>query len=121
MDQISKKTLTRIQKSKLNTTIILLSSIFMGIFSFIERSVFNQYFITEYLGLYSFFNNVLGILSTVELGISTSITFALYAPLEYNQRGQIAAIMSFFKKTYVLVGSLIFLGGLAIMPFFPFL
>ena len=119
MDQISKKTLTRIQKSKLNTTIILLSSIFMGIFSFIERSVFNQYFITEYLGLYSFFNNVLGILSTVELGISTSITFALYAPLEYNQRDQIESIMRFFRKVYIIIGFIIFFTGLAIIPIFP--
>ena len=121
MAALSNKTLIRIKRSKLNTTIALTTSIVMGVLNFAERTVFNRFFIEEYLGLFSFYNNITGILATVELGITTSIAFALYAPLEYNQRGQIAAIMSFFKKTYVLVGSLIFLGGLAIMPFFPFL
>ena len=119
MEQISEKALNRIQKSKLNTTVILASSIVMGVFSFVERSVFNHYFIADYLGLYSFFNNVLGILSTVELGISTSITFALYAPIEYGQKDQIESIMRFFRKVYVVIGFIIFAAGLAVIPLFP--
>ena len=119
MEQISVKTLNRIQKSKLNTTVILASSIIMGVFSFIERSVFNHYFIADYLGLYSFFNNILGILSTVELGISTSITFALYAPIEYGRKDQIESIMRFFREIYVIIGFIIFAAGLAVIPLFP--
>ena len=121
MAALSDKTLIRIKRSKLNTTIALTTSIVMGVLNFAERTVFNRFFIEEYLGLFSFYNNITGILATVELGITTSIAFALYAPLEYKQRGQIAAIMAFFKKTYILIGSLIFLGGLAAMLLFPFL
>ena len=98
MAALSNKTLIRIKRSKLNTTIALTTSIVMGVLNFAERTVFNRFFIEEYLGLFSFYNNITGILATVELGITTSIAFALYAPLEYNQRGQIAAIMSFFKN-----------------------
>ena len=55
----------------------------------------------------------------MELGISTSITFALYAPLEYNQRDQIESIMRFFRKVYIIIGFIIFFTGLAIIPIFP--
>ena len=119
MPNITNKSLNRIEKSKINTIVALSSSVIMGVFSFVERIVFNQYFIEDYLGLYSFYNNLTGILSTVELGISTSIAFALYEPLEYTQNEQVAAIMHFFKRIYILIGSFIFFAGLLIIPFFP--
>ena len=113
--------LNRIEKAKLNTTITLVTAIVMGVFSFIERTIFNRFFIADYLGLYSFFNNVIGVLSAAELGISTSIAFALYAPLELRQEDQIAAIMRFYRKAYRIVGSIILIGGVAFMPFMRFL
>ena len=113
--------LNRIEKTKLNTTITLATSIVMGVFSFVERTIFNRFFIADYLGLYSFFNNVIGVLSAAELGIGTSIAFALYAPLELKQSDQIAAIMRFFRKAYRIVGTIILVGGLDIMPFMRFL
>ena len=113
--------LNRIEKAKLNTTITLATSIIMGVFSFIERTVFNRFFIADYLGLYSFFNNIIGVLSAAELGLSTSIAFALYAPLEHRQNDQIAAIMKLFQKAYKIVGTIILICGIAIMPFMQFL
>ena len=113
--------LNRIEKAKLNTTITLVTAIVMGVFSFVERTIFNRFFIADYLGLYSFFNNVIGVLSAAELGISTSIAFALYAPLELRQEDQIAAIMRFYRKAYRIVGSIILIGGVAFMPFMRFL
>ena len=98
MEKNSDKNLNRIRYSKLNITIALITSIAMGFLNFIERTVFNRFFIEDYLGLFSFYNSVIGILGTVELGITSSIAFALYAPLEYRNKGQIRAIMSFFKK-----------------------
>lgn len=113
--------LNRIEKAKLNTTITLVTAIVMGVFSFIERTIFNRFFLADYLGLYSFFNNVIGILSAAELGISTSIAFALYAPLEHNEEDQIAAIMRFFGKAYKIVGTIILAVGLLIIPFMKYL
>ena len=121
MENLAAKRLKRIEKSKLNTTIALATSIIMGVLSFAERAVFNRCFIPDYLGLYSFFNNLVGIINTAELGIGTSIAFALYAPLEYGQKDQIAAIMRFFRKAYAIVGTIVLFIGLAIIPAMPFL
>ena len=121
MEKNSDKNLNRIRHSKLNITIALVTSIAMGFLNFAERTVFNRFFIEDYLGLFSFYNSVIGILGTVELGITSSIAFALYAPLEYKNNGQIAAIMTFFKKVYIAIGSIIFVGGIVIMQFFPLL
>ena len=116
MDSQYAKRLKRIEKSKLNATVTLTTSIVMGVLSFAERTVFNHCFIADYLGLYSFFYNVLGVLGTLELGITTAIAFALYAPIEYNQYDQIAAIMKLFRRAYWVIGTLIFIAGLALFP-----
>lgn len=109
-------------KSKLNTTVAITTSIIMGVLSFAERTAFNWFFSAEYLGLFSFYNTITNMLVNVELGITTSIAFALYAPIEYKNKGQIAAIMHMFRKIYVIVGSIIFGAGLIIaIFFFPFL
>ena len=121
MDNLAAKRLKRIEKSKLNTTIALATSIVMGVLSFAERAVFNRCFIPDYLGLYSFFNNLVGIINTAELGIGTSIAFALYAPLEYGQKDQIAAIMHFFRKAYAIVGTIVLVIGIMIIPVMPML
>jgi len=116
-ERFSKKELSRIDNSKRNATTALVTAVLMGVFSFIERIVFNRVFISDYLGLYSFFSNVISILNTAEMGITTSIAFALYAPLEYNDEEQIVAIMRFYRNTYRIIGSIILAGGLILMPF----
>lgn len=117
MDKTAARRIKRIQKSKINTTVTLVTSILMGVLSFAERTVFNRCFIADYLGLYSFYYNVIGILSTIELGVMTAIAFALYAPIEYEQYDQIAAIMRLFKRVYIVIGSIIFVAGLLLFPF----
>ena len=117
MDSLTEKRLNRINKSKLNAITTLWTSMFMGVASFVERTVFNHCFITDYLGLYSFYQSVLGMISVIELGIGAAITYALYAPIEYKEYDQIAAIMRLFKHVYWLIGTIIFIVGLSIMPF----
>ena len=60
---IAKKDLERIDHTTRNVTAALVFSILMGVSSFVERTVFNQFFLTDYLGLSSFFINVINILS----------------------------------------------------------
>ena len=119
MDDISSKRLNRIQKTKLNATVVLGTSIFVSVLSFAERTVFNRCFIADYLGLYSFYTNLIGVLDTVELGITSAIAFALYAPLDQKDEEQIAAIMHFYKRIYAAIGTLILCIGIGIIPFLP--
>ncbi len=120
-EQFSQKSLRRIQKSKINTTVAFVTSIIMGIFSFIERTTFNQFFISDYLGLYSFNYNIIYTLAYVELGLGTSIAYALYKPLEENNKGQIVAIIRFFRLAYIAVGCFLIVSGIAILPFLKYL
>lgn len=119
-EHISQKSLRRIERSKLNATIALTTSLLMGVLSFIERMVFNHFFIEDYLGLYSFYYNVLGILSSIELGLPTAIAYALYAPLEYNNIEQITAIVNFYKRISKLMGTIIFIAGIVLLPFLKY-
>lgn len=119
-DKVSLKSLRRIEKSKMNATIALTTSILMGLLSFVERMVFNRFFIEDYLGLYSFYYNVLGILTSIELGLPTAIAYALYAPLEYNNIEQITAIVDFYKRISKLMGTIILIAGIALLPFLKY-
>ena len=74
MDKKEARALRRIEKSTLNTKVGLISNIVIGVLSFVERTVFNQFFIEDYLGLYSFNYNIISILTFLELGLSTSIS-----------------------------------------------
>lgn len=111
------RALRRIEKSKLNTKVTLITSIVMGVFSFAERTVFNQFFIDEYLGINSFINSIIYILSFLEMGLYSAVGFALYAPLEYEDQQQINAIMRFFRNAYFIIGTVMLTAGLALVPF----
>lgn len=113
----SNKDFIRIKKTKINTTVALITSITMGVSSFLERIVFNQVFISDYLGLYSFFNSTINILSILQIGLPASIAYALYAPLEEGNEDQVWAIMHLFKKAYQIIGTLILTIGLGFLPF----
>ena len=121
MDKRESRNLKRIEKSKINTTVALVTNIVMGVLSFAERTVFNQFFNEEYLGLYSFNNNIINILSFFELGLASAVAYSLYAPLEYNNKDQIIAIMNFFRKAYFIIGSLILVTGFFLLPLIPLL
>lgn len=118
---LSKKDINRINKSTMNTTAALTTAIVMGIVSFLERMIFNQYFIADYLGLYSFFTSTISVLSVSELGLSIAIAYSLYLPIEEKDEEQIWAIMHLFKKAYAIIGSLILIGGLLLLPFLKYL
>lgn len=117
MNKKDYRAINRIEKSKINTTVALVTNIVMGILSFVERTVFNQFFSEEYLGLYSFNNSIIYLLSFFELGLASAVAYSLYAPLEYEDKPQIIAIMKFFRKAYFIIGSLIFISGIIILPF----
>ncbi|MDD7255380.1 lipopolysaccharide biosynthesis protein [Bullifex porci] len=119
MDKKEARNLKRIEKSKINTTVALFTNIIMGVLSFVERTVFNHFFTEDYLGLYSFNNNIIGILTLFELGLASAVAYALYAPLEYNNKEQITAIMKFFRNAYFIIGSLILSSGLILLPILP--
>lgn len=111
----------RFRSSTRNALTAVITQIVMGVASFVERMVFNQCFISDYLGFYSLFKNIISVLSVAELGLSVAISFALYAPFAEDNFEEVNAILAFYRKVYRTVGSIILVGGIIFSFFLHFL
>ena len=111
----------RFRSSTRNALTAVITQIFMGVASFVERMVFNQCFISDYLGFYSLFKNIISVLSVAELGLSVAISFALYAPFAEDNFEEVNAILAFYRRVYRTVGLIIFIGGIIFSFFLHFL
>ena len=110
----------RFKNSTRNAMTAAITQIVMGVASFVERMVFNQCFITDYLGFYSLFRNVISVFAVAELCLSIAIAYALYTPFAEDDYDEITAILSFFKKIYRTVGTIILVCGLVFMMFIQY-
>lgn len=87
---------------------------------FVVRTVFIKMLNTDYLGVNGLFTNVLAILSFAELGIGTAIIFNMYRPVAENDKEKIKSLMQLYKKSYNLIGIIVFVLGLFVIPFMNF-
>lgn len=85
--------------------------------NFISRKVFVQTLPQDYLGINGLFSNILSILSLADLGIGASIGYYLYEPLAKNDHIKIAQIVQFFRRIYILIGTVVLVFGIATTPF----
>ena len=76
----------------------------LGVFAFIERTVFVHYLGNDYLGLNTLFANILSVLTIAELGIGGTIAYALYKPLAENDTEKIASLMLFYNLPFEVYG-----------------
>lgn len=88
-------------------------------FMFIVRHYLSGTFSQQYLGLEGLFANILGLFSLLDLGLGNAIAFNLYEPLHNNDNKLISAIMSLYKKLYILMGGIVFGLSLMLCPFIP--
>ncbi len=58
----------------------------------------------EYLGVNSVMESMLTILSMTELGIGTSVAFALYKPIADGDERRIGSLMAFYRTVYYILG-----------------
>lgn len=91
------------------------------ILTFASRTVFIYTLGAEYLGLNGLFQNILSFLALSELGLGTAISFLLYRPLAIDDKERIKAVMAFYKKCYMIIGTVITILGIALMPFLKYL
>ena len=91
------------------------------LFNFISRTVFIKTLGSDYLGINGLFSDILKMLSLTELGIDTAVNFRLYKPLADHDEKRIRLLMKFYKRAYIVVGLVIFAGGLLLLPFLPYL
>ena len=87
------------------------------IVGFVCRMVFVKCLSADYLGVNGLFANIITMLSLAELGVGGAIGYALYKPLAENDEEKLSSLMAFYAKAYRAIGSLIFVIGLALIPF----
>ncbi|MBP3597211.1 MAG: sugar translocase [Clostridia bacterium] len=95
----------------------MIMEILNKIMIFIVRTVFIKTLNIEYLGVNGLFTNILTILSFAELGIGTAIIFNMYKPVANNDIIKIKSYMNLYKKSYTIIGIIVFLLGLLVLPF----
>lgn len=111
----------RVRKSILNAEVNLVFYFLSLILAFFSRKVFLDCLGTEFIGLTGTLNNILGYLNLAELGISGSVGYLLYKPLQEKNRKEIKELLSVFGYFYNWIGFTILCAGIFISIFFPWI
>lgn len=109
----------RVHKSMLNAEVNILFYFLSLVFAFFSRKIFLDCLGTEFIGLTGTLGNILGYLNLAELGITASIGFFLFKPLQQNNRKEIQDILSLLGYLYNWIGAIIFTGAFVVSLFFP--
>ena len=109
----------RVHKSLLNAEVNLIFYFVTLFLAFFSRKIFLDCLGTEFIGLTGTLGNILGYLNLAELGISASIGYFLFKPLQSNNHQEIQDILSLLGYLYKKIGIIILTGGIIISLFFP--
>lgn len=91
------------------------------ILSFVNRTIIIYVLGAEFSGLNSLFMSVLGVLSIAELGIDVAIVQSMYRPIAEGNKRRICELLTLYKRSYYIVGTVILGIGLLLIPFMPYL
>ena len=114
-------TVNRTRKSILNAEVNLVFYFLTLFLSFFSRKIFLDCLGPDFIGLTGTLTNILGYLNLAELGISGSVAFFLYKPLQQDDRVKICEILSVFGYLYKWIGNIILVAGLVVSVFFPWI
>lgn len=107
--------------SKRNIAAGLISNILVLGFGFIARTAIVVCFNEQYLGLVSVYGSVIAVLNLAEMGFSSAIVANLYRPLNDGDEVAVRGILSYYRKSYRIIGAVILFAGLAVMPFIDYI
>lgn len=111
---------TRFKNSLRNSSVAFVGQILTLLLGFGVRWLFVRTLGKEYLGVNSVMESMLALLSMTELGIGTSVAFALYQPIDDGDERRIGTLMAFYRKTYHVIGLLTAVLGPLLIPFMHF-
>lgn len=86
---------------------------------FLVRTILIHVLNAEYAGLNSLFSSILSILSLTELGFSSAIVYSMYKPVAEGDKAKVCALLSLYKKAYLIIGTVILGIGLILVPVLP--
>ena len=109
----------RVRKSILNAEVNLVFYFLSLFLTFFSRKIFLDCLGTEFIGLAGTLGNILGYLNLTELGITASIGYFLFKPLQQQNRQEVQDILSLLGYLYRWIGAIILAGGIVVSLFFP--
>ncbi len=109
----------RVHKSILNAKVNLFFYFLTLILAFFSRKIFLDCLGAEFIGLTGTLGNILGYLNLSELGITASIGYFLFKPLQQKDHQKINEILSLLGYLYRWIGCIILAGGFIVSLFFP--
>lgn len=112
--------MNRTRLATLNSATVFITQIISLVLKFGVQTVFIHQLSQSFLGLNGLFANVISFLSFADLGIGTSITVALYKPIANNDEPALKGLLRLYRKIYLIIGSVITIGGILIAPFIHF-
>ncbi len=110
----------RFYNSVRNSAFAFVGQIITMLLGMVVRWFFVKHLGQEYLGVNSVIESILMLLSMTELGIGTSVTFALYKPIDEGDEKRIGSLMTFYRKVYHGMAILTALLGPVLIPFMKF-
>ena len=75
----------------------------------------------EYAGINSLFTSILSVLSLADFGFISAVVFAMYKPINENDSEKLCQLPGYYRRIFFYVGSIIFVGGLCVMPFLKYM
>lgn len=112
---------SRLDKTILNAKVTFFYNLASFALSFFSRRIFLDRLGTEFLGLNSTLQNLLGFLALAELGVGSAIAYVLYKPLAENDQQSINEIISILGYFYRRIGIVIAGCGVLLSCFLPFI
>lgn len=113
--------LKRTSNSIRNIAIGFVNRVITQIGPFLLRTLVIYKLGNEFAGLSSLFSSILQVLNLTELGLGTAIVYNMYAPIAEDDHVRIRALMNFYRKAYLAIGTLIGVVGVALLPMLPYL
>ena len=100
-----------------NSAVTIICQLITIVLGFVCRKALIATLGLPYAGASAIFNNIIGMLAFLELGIGHALTYSLYKPIADNNIDQINACIHFFTKLYHWIAVAVFVVGLAFIPF----
>lgn len=107
------------RRSILNVSVSIFSRIILLIAAIFVRRLLIQNIGNNVNGLNSLYTSIIGMLTVAELGVGRAIVYSMYRPIVVGEKRQIAALYCLYRKLYRIIGTIIFIGGLVVIPFLP--
>ena len=115
MDKV--KTDGRTDKALKNTAYGIVFKLIDILLAFALRTIFIRTLSVSYLGINGLFTNMLTVISLMEGGVGTAISFSLYRPLAEKNVQKVASLMKLYRRVFLFLGTAIAIVGFGLTPF----